>query len=325
MKLIKPLLLTLCLLLAHQSWAAQLLDRIVATVNDEPILQSELEEATFIALNQLRQQGITPPPRKQLERKVLDQLILKKIQQQRAKQRHIQVTDDEINHALSQLAARNGMTLDQLQVTLESQSPGAFAKLRKQVRDELMIEKLRQLEVINRINVTEQDVEQYLKQINGGPQKRYHLRHILIALPSAPTKVQVAEARAKAEQLRQQLNKGTDFAQLAVKHSQGQYALKGGDLGWRNEAALPDLFINALKNLQPGEISPVLKSPSGFHLLKLEDIQTTAPQQTAQAKQQALMTLRMRKANELFDLWLRRLRDQAHVEIFLDDPETLQP
>ncbi len=325
MKRLLPLLLTLSLAFANHSQAAQLLDRIVATVNDSPILQSELEAATFDTLNQLRQQGITPPPFNQLERKVLEELILKKIQLQRAQQRNIQVTDDEVNQALAQLAARNGMRLTQLQALLEQQSPGAFAKLRKQIHDELMIEKLRQIEVISRINITEQDLEQYLKQLNNGQQKSYNLRHILIALPSAPTQAQVSQARTTAKQLRQQLAEGADFAQLAVQHSQGQFALKGGALGWRTEAELPDLFLNALAQMQPGEVSPVLKSPSGFHLLKLEAVKNSAPQANEQARERAMMTLRMRKANELFDLWLRRLRDQAHVNIFLDDPETLAP
>jgi peptidyl-prolyl cis-trans isomerase SurA len=122
----------------------------------------------------------------------------------------------------------------------------------------------------------------------------------------------------------QQLKNGADFATLAVQHSQGQFALKGGDLGWRSENELPDLFLNALADLKPGMVTPPLKSPSGYHLLKLEDIDDTV-QSSETDRQQALATLRLRKANELFELWLRRIRDEAHVEIYLDNPEALKP
>lgn len=325
MTLIRPFFLfSLLWLLALSTHAAQLLDRIVAVVEDQPILQSELDAATQETLQQLRQKGITPPPLSVLRKRVLDQLILEKIQLLRAQQRGIQVTDDEVNARLQQIAAQNGLTLDQLQQVLDAQEPGAFARLRDTLRKQLTLEKLRQIEVVSRVQVTQSDVDQLLKQQAGGSLTRYKLRHILIALPSAPTKDQIAAAKAKAEKLYQQLKNGADFATLAVRHSQGQFALKGGELGWRNENELPDLFLHALTKMQPGQVSPPLKSPSGYHLLKLEDKQSTV-QASETDRKQALITLKMRKANELFDLWLRRLRDEAHVEIYLDDPSTLKP
>ncbi len=303
--------------------AAELLDRIVAVVEDQPILQSELDEATLATLTQLRNKGITPPPLDTLRKRVLEQLILEKIQLQRAKRRGIQITDDEVNAQLSQIAARNGMTLEQLQQALEAQRPGAFQKLRNDVRKQLMIDKLRQIEIIRRIQITQNDIDQLIRQQSGGAQQRYHLRHILIALSSAPTKDQVAAAKAKAEKLYQQLKNGADFAALAVRHSQGQHALQGGDLGWHSANELPDLFLSALRDMKPGDISPPLKSAGGFHLLKLE---ASEQAQVSEAdRQQARQILRLRKANELLELWLRRLRDEAHVEIYLDDAETRQP
>lgn len=325
MTLIRPIfLLSLLWLLGISAQAAQLLDRIVAVVEDQPILQSELDAATLETLQQLRQQGISPPPMNVLRKRVLDQLILEKIQLLRAQQRGIQVTDDEVNARLQQIAAQNGLTLEQLQQALDAQQPGTFARLRDNLRKQLTLDKLRQIEVVSRVQVTQNDVDQFLKQQAGGNLTRYKLRHILIALPSAPTKEQVAAAQAKAEKLYQQLKNGADFATLAVQHSQGQFALQGGDLGWRSENELPDLFLNALTSMKPGQVSPPLKSPSGYHLLKLEDRQNTV-QASETDRQQAMITLRMRKANELFDLWLRRLRDEAHVEIYLDDPDTLKP
>lgn len=325
MTLIRPIFLfTLLCLLGFSAQAAQLLDRIVAVVEDQPILQSDLDQAISATLAQLQQRGITPPPANVLRKRVLEQLILEKIQLLRAKQRGIQLTDDEVNAHLRQIAAQNNLTLAHLQQMLDAQQPGGFAQLRESVHKQLTIDKLRQIEVVSRVQVTQNDVDQFLKQQAGGSLTRYKLRHILIALPSAPTKDQVAEAQAKAEQLYQQLQNGADFATLAVQHSQGQYALKGGDLGWRSENELPNLFLDALDKLQPGMVTPPLKSPSGYHLLKLEDKSDTL-QASETDRQQALMTLRLRKANELFDLWLRRLRDEAHVEIYLDDAETLKP
>ncbi|HIQ40274.1 MAG TPA: peptidylprolyl isomerase [Sulfurivirga caldicuralii] len=325
MTLIRSIFLfTLLSLLAFSAQAAQLLERIVAVVEDQPILQSELDQAISATLSQLRQRGITPPPADVLRKRVLEQLILEKIQLLRAKQRGIQVSDDEVNAQLQQIAAQNGLTLAQLQQMLDEQQPGGFAQLRESVHKRLTIEKLRHIEVVSRIQVTENDVDQFLKQQAGGNLTRYKLRHILIALPSAPTQEQVAEAQAKAEQLYQQVQNGADFSALAVQHSQGQYALQGGDLGWRSENELPDLFLDALDKLQPGMVTPPLKSPSGYHLLKLEEKGNTL-QASERDRQQALMALRQRKASELFDLWLRRLRDEAHVEIYLDDEETLKP
>lgn len=315
----------LCLLWAFSlaSTGAELLDRIVAVVNDQPILQSELDEATFSTLNRLRQQGITPPSLDTLRKRVLEQLILEKIQLQRAQARGIRIPDDAVNAQLATIARQNGLDLETFRQALSAQQPGAFEQLRDTLRKQLTIDRLRQIEVVSRVQVTQTDVEQLLKQQAGGSLDRYHLRHILIALPSAPTKDQVAEAKAKADQLYQQLQDGADFAALAVKHSDGQNALKGGDLGWLTANQLPDLFIDAISTLKPGQVTPPLKSASGYHLLKLEGHDQTAASETD--RQQAMQTLRLRKANELFDLWLRRLRDEAHVEIYLDDPDTLKP
>ncbi|WP_294947986.1 peptidylprolyl isomerase [Sulfurivirga sp.] len=318
-------LLCLLALLPATGWSAQLLDRIVAVVNDQPILESELDAATLDALRQLRQQGITPPDMATLRRKVLDNLILRTIQLQRAKQRGIQVTDEEVNAQLARIAAANGLPLDAFRQALDARQPGAFEQLRRQIRDQLLIEKLRQLEIVRRIDVTEQDIDQYIRQITGGGQKRYHLRQIMLALPSAPTPEQVQALKKQADKLRRQLQQGADFAQLAVRHSNGPNALKGGDLGWRSTSELPDLFLQAVQALQPGQITPVLRSPGGFHILKLEGVEDAAPQVGDDLRQKAATKLRLRKASELLTLWLRRLRDEANIKIYLDDPATLKP
>ncbi len=319
----KTLLFVLALLLAAPTYSAQLLDRIVAVVEDHPILQSELDQATFEALNRLRQQGITPPPLAELRKKVLEQLILQEVQRQRAQRRGIQVSDEEINAQLQQLAAANGLTLEQFIAALDQQAPGSFERLRKQIKNQLMIQKLRQLEVVRQVSVTRDELQQFLKQINQGSTVSYHLRHILIPLPNTPTREQVAATKKLAKALHDKIAAGADFGRMAVEHSAGAEALQGGDLGWRKANELPDSFLNAIKTLKPGQVSPVIRTAGGFHILQLVDKRDETLNPVAQ--QQALNALRLRKANELFDLWLRRLRDEAHVEIYLDDPATLKP
>ncbi len=319
----KTLLFVLALLLAAPAFSAQLLDRIVAVVEDHPILQSELDQATFETLNRLRQQGITPPPLNELREKVLEQLILHQVQLQRAQRRGIQITDEEVNAQLQHLSAANGLTLEQFIAALDQQSPGSFDRLRKQIKDQLMIQKLRQLEVVRQVSVTRDELEQFLKQANQGSTVSYHLRHILIPLPNTPTREQVAATEKQARALRNKIAAGADFGRMAVEHSAGAEALQGGDLGWHKASELPDSFLAAIKSLKPGQVSPVIRTAGGFHILQLVDKRDEALNPVAQ--QQALNALRLRKANELFDLWLRRLRDEAHVEIYLDDPATLKP
>ena len=318
----KTLLLLLALLLSAPAFSAQLLDRIVAVVEDHPILQSELDQATFEALNRLRQQGITPPPLNELRHKVLEQLILQQVQLQRAQRRGIQVTDEEVNAQLQQLAAANGLTLEQFIEALDRQAPGSYERLRKQIKEQLMIQKLRQLEVVRQVSVTREELQQFLKQVGQGSTVSYHLRHILVPLPNTPTREQVKATEKKAQTLRDRLAAGADFGRMAVEHSAGAEALQGGDLGWHKASELPDSFLEAVKNLKPGQISPVIRTAGGFHILQLVDKRDEALNPVAQ--QQALNALRQRKASELFDLWLRRLRDEAHVKIYLDEPATLK-
>ena len=309
---------TLALILSAPLMAAEVLDRIVAVVNNEPIMQSELEEATFQALLQMRNQGIQPPSRQAVQQKVLEQLIANKVQLQRARQRGIQVTDEEINAQLAQIARLNGRTLEQLRQALEQQSPGSFEKLREQVHNQLMIQKLRQIEVLQNVVVTREEARTYLKQQSGGGEPAYRLRHILIRVPSSATPQQLEAARAKAEQLYAQLKQGADFAKLAIQNSAGENALKGGNLGWKKASELPDLFLQAIRSLKPGEISPILKSAAGFHILKLVDKRTENGTAAGgnRSEDAVMQALRVRKANELVNVWLQRLIDEAHIELY---------
>ncbi|HYW91734.1 MAG TPA: peptidylprolyl isomerase [Gammaproteobacteria bacterium] len=249
---------------------ARMLDRIVAVVNNGVILQSELAQRTQEARQQLRQQGTQLPPQDVLRHQVLEHIIMQKVQLQQADNTGIRVSDDQVNSALKHIAQSNGMTLDQFSQAVQSQGM-SFAQFRQQIRDQLIIRKLHQRDVASQITVTKREVDHYLSQHpdQGGSRIQYHIRHILIALPEGATAAQILAKRKKAEEVVKKLRNGANFAQEALRVSDGQQALKGGDLGWRSASDLPIVFLTHLSNLKTGQVSDPIRSPSGFHIIKL--------------------------------------------------------
>ncbi|MDD3649917.1 peptidylprolyl isomerase [Immundisolibacter sp.] len=244
------------------------LDRVVAVVNKDVIVQSELDREVQRILADLRRRGTATPPPQEFQRQVLEHLVVRRLQLQLADQAGINVGDDELNFALQNIAARNNMSLEQMREAVIADG-GSFEDFREEVRNEMRLTQLRQKEVISRINISDAEVERFLAEGGDMAAARYHLAHILIALPADPTPQQLRDTQAQAEKVRQQLLDGADFASTAVAVSKGQQALEGGDLGWRNADELPPPFVAAVRNLQPGGISEIIASPSGFHILKL--------------------------------------------------------
>lgn len=304
--------------LSNTIYANTLLDRIVAVVNDDIILLSELSEQTDQALAELRQRQIQRPDMKVLRERVLDNMIMQNLQEQRAKQRGITVSDDEINAQLSQMADANNLTLLQLREALNQQMPDGFRTIRQQISDQILIQKLREAEIISRIQVTEEEVENFIqrRQLQDNNEE-FKLAHILITRADSPTAEQSRELEQKVQDIYQQLLAGADFSQMAVQHSEASQALNGGDLGWLNLDEMPSFFIEAVTQLQPNQISQVIETPSGYHILKLTDKRRGETQGQA-LEQEAIQAIRSRKANETFDLWMRRLRDEAYVETRLE-------
>lgn len=262
------LLAFLCAILLPSAVPAISLDRVVAVVNKDVIVQSELDREVQRILADLRRRGTATPPPQEFERQVLEHLVVRRLQLQLADQAGIDVGDDELNFALQNIAARNNLTLEQLREAVVADG-GSFEDFREEVRSEMRLTQLRQKEVVSRITISDAEVERFLAESGDTAAARYHLAHILIALPADPTPQQVRDTQAQAEKVRQQLLDGADFASTAVAVSKGQQALEGGDLGWRNADELPPPFVAAVRNLQPGGISEIIPSPSGFHILKL--------------------------------------------------------
>ena len=251
--------------------AAESLDRIIVVLNDGVILQSELDQSILEAKQQIKERGIADPPANILRTQVLERLIVTKLQTQRAAEAGVRIDDRELNEVITNIASQNGMSLQQFAESVKKDGTDYLA-VREQIREQVLISRLRQKEVDSRVSVTDQDVDLFLATQQGQEEnKEYHLAHILIAVPDGAKNEERNKARAKAEDLVKRLKAGEDFSQIAIANSNGQQALQGGDLEWRKSADLPSLFASAAAKLSKGEVSDVLEAGSGYHIIKLVD------------------------------------------------------
>jgi peptidyl-prolyl cis-trans isomerase SurA len=248
---------------------ANAIDRIQIVVNDEVITAREVDERVRLVRQRLAAQNMGTPAEAVLRRQVMERMAVERLQLQVAAVRGLSVSNDQLERAVQQIADQNHKTPDQIKREAERE-PGGFRALQQELRTQLLIQQLLEREVYGRVIVTEHEVENFLgAQAARGGSEEFNLSHILIAVPEKASAEAIAAARQKAEELHAELRRGAEFGPLAVAHSQGQNALEGGGLGWRASGQLPDLFVNALRNLKPGDVSEVLRSPSGFHLLRL--------------------------------------------------------
>ncbi len=250
----------------------ELIDRILVIVNDEVITGSELEARLLEVERELKGRGISLPPRPVLQNQVLERLVLDRLQLQQATKMGVRVTDQDVQAAIRTIAKRNKLSLEEFHRALEA-SGVALEHYRARVRDQLAIERMLEREIGNRISVSDEEVQDFLaKRKREAPlDAAYDLSHILIAVPESAGPEQVQTAQAKAEEIRRSLLQGANFEQAAIAYSQGQEALKGGALGWKDPGQLPALFLEAVTSLQPGELSEVIRSPVGFHILRLNE------------------------------------------------------
>ncbi len=249
----------------------QPLDRIAAVVNEDVILQSELDRAVQNVLGQYANRPEQLPPRNVLERQVLERLVLVKLQVARANESGIRVSDQELNNAVASVAQQNGTTVDGLRQRLEADGM-SFGDFRNSLRDEIIVQRLRQSYAQSRVQVSESEVDAALAaQTSGGSQ--YHLAHILVGLPEGATAEQIATGEQKIAGVKALIDKGElDFSAAAVRYSDSPNALEGGDLGWRSLDEIPVAFSQMLKDMSPGQVVGPLRGPSGFQLLKLVEV-----------------------------------------------------
>lgn len=250
-----------------------MLDRVAAVVNDGVVLRSELEEQMSLVGERLKAQGLEMPPVDVLRQQVLERLILQELQIQRAQRAGIRVNDENLNQALAEVAQRNNIGLAQLPTALAAQGID-YGAYRETVRREMTIQVLQQRDVIQRINVSPRELEQFLEKQKSRPSElnEYNLSHILIAVPQEATPQQLEDATRRADDVVSRARQGEDFARLAVAYSNSQTALEGGALGWRRGPEIPTVLADLVVGLKPGEISTPLRTPSGYHIVRLNEV-----------------------------------------------------
>ncbi|QWT20242.1 peptidylprolyl isomerase [Bacillus sp. NP157] len=249
------------------------IDRIVAVVEDDVILQSELNEAMNAVVKQYAANPGQLPPQDVLARQVLDRLILMKLQVQRAGDQNIHVTDQDVDQAVANVAQQNKMTPDQLRGAVEQDGMG-FAAFRSQLSDQLITQKLHESVVRDQVTVTDAEVNNLLASptYKAG---EVHLAHIQVSTPAEGGANDIAAAQAKAEEAIKAVKGGMDFNAAAIRYSDAPDALEGGDLGWRRLDEVPPAFADAVSSLKPGDTTPAMRGPTGFHILKL--VETRQP------------------------------------------------
>lgn len=245
------------------------LDRVVAIVDEDVVLESEFKMRKASVMERLRTQYTQLPDEDALNKQILEQLIVERIELAMAKRYEIEVDESEIDDAINRIIQKNNLTMEQLQKSLQQEGMGLDG-LRKQLRNDITINQLQQGVVSNRIKINDRDIDNFLASTDGkfATSPDYHIGHILISVSSEATEADVAEADKLANSIYKQLNDGADFAKMAITHSKDQAALNGGDIGWRKLAQLPELFSKELTNLPVGKVTKPFRSGAGFHILK---------------------------------------------------------
>ena len=247
------------------------IDSVVAVVNDDVITRNELDDRVREVVRQLQRQNTPLPAEDVLQKQILERMITDMLQRQYARENGVRVDDTQLNLAITRIGQQNNFpSLDAFRAKLEADGVD-YQRFREEIRGEIISTRLRKREVESKLMISEKDVDDYLanKARIGSAGEEFHLAHILVVVPEQASAAKIQAARERAEQALSKLNGGADFAQVAASISDAKDALKGGDLGWRSGDTIPPLFMNELQNMKPGQISAVLRSSSGFHILKL--------------------------------------------------------
>jgi peptidyl-prolyl cis-trans isomerase SurA len=254
------------------------LDRVVAVVNDGIVLQSALDQQVHVVTGRLRQAGQQLPPQDILRQQVLERLVLQEIQLQRAERAGIKVSDEQLNQTLSELAGRNNIKFSDLPAALEAQGID-YRTYREDVRREMILGQLRQRDVYSRMYLSPREVEQCVEKAIAAPEDRleYDVAHILVAIPAAASPQQIEERTARAQGVLERARRGEDFADLAVAYSDAGTALEGGKLGWRKVSQLPSVVAEIAPGMKPGDVSEIIRTPSGLNIFKLVETRSTQP------------------------------------------------
>lgn len=262
---------------AELSETGEFIDGVAAIVNEGVVLKSQLREQMTLIIK--RASSADPPlqlpPPNVLQDQLLERLIMTEVQMQRADRIGIQISDQMLNQAIGRMAEQNGVAFEDMPALLEQEGID-YGQYRREIRDQIVLEQLRQIDVGRNIRTSPREIEQCIADLEGNVvvNSDFNLSHILVSLPESATAAQIAEATAKAEDVYQQLQQGADFGEMAVRYSNAQTALEGGPLGWMKGSQLPTLYTDVVAAMQNGEVSKPFRGPSSFHIVKINDMRS---------------------------------------------------
>ncbi|BFM17818.1 peptidylprolyl isomerase [Maricurvus nonylphenolicus] len=261
------------------------LDKVIAVVDDDVVMASELHQRMSMLATQLQANNTELPPPEVMQQQLLEHLIVESLQLQIGQRVGVTITDAELDQAIDRMKKANKLNHEQFIAKLK-QDRLTLNSVREQIRRDMIIEQVQRGSVNRRIKISEQEIDNFLRSKEGElfSSPDYNLGHIFVGVASSASKDEITQAENKASYLHEQLQAGADFRQLAVANSNGQNALKGGDLGWRKSAQMPEIFADAIADISKGEITEPLRSGAGFHILKLYDKRGGGLQMIEQSK-----------------------------------------
>lgn len=274
-------LTTAAALTEELSETGQFIDGVAAIVNEGVVLTSELNRQQDLIIQRATEQGMQLPPAHILREQVLERLVLEEVQMQRADRIGIQVSDQMLNTAIAQIAENAGLKFEDMPAIMAKDGVD-YAEYRRDMRKQMILEQLRRIDVVNRISVSPREIEQCVADLedNAVVNSRFNLSHIFISVPGSATAEQYAEAEQEANDVYARLQDNADFGELAIRHSNGDTALEGGNLGWLPGDQLPTLFFDVVGDMQTGDVSKPIRAVSGYHLVKVNEVQGVNQQST---------------------------------------------
>jgi peptidyl-prolyl cis-trans isomerase SurA len=263
------------------------IDSIAVVVNDDVITRHELAERVKTVVQRMKAQNVQLPSDADLQRQILERMIVERAQLQLAKEMGVRVDDNQLDRTISRIAEQQKLTVQQMRNQLEKDGT-SFAAFREEIREEIIMTRLREHEVDAKINISDAEVDAYIAAEKAAAAEQFELNisQILIRIPENASPEVIAQRKARADEVMRQLRVGADFAKMAATYSDSSDALKGGEVGWRSPDRLPPVFADALSKLKPGQTTQVMKSVTGFHILKLVDKRSVAEAQAAASVQQ---------------------------------------
>ncbi len=266
---------------ADLSESGVFLDGVAAIVNEGVVMRTQLSEETANIIRSAQAQNIPLPPADILREQVLERLIVKEIQLQRAERIGLNVSDQILNNVISDIAREQGITFADVPQWLAGQGM-SYQAFRNSLRDDVTLEQLRRIDVVQRINVSRREVDQCLLDLetNVVANSQYNLSHILVPLPNAATAAQIEDVRVAVEAVYDRIQEGSDFREMAIQYSRGQTALQGGSLGWMPGEQVPSIFTDVLAPLRMGDVSKPFRTTGAYHIIKVDDMKSAVERST---------------------------------------------